>query len=81
MNRKVYLILGLVVYTALVVWLSLRTALPKKEEIIVEPAVRIVSEKIFEDPAVARVKTFSQFGQLPVTVDKGFLGRDNPFVP
>jgi len=79
MNR-IFLILGLIIYLAVMVLFVAKAAFPKKEEIQAQvPKIEVVSESVFKNPIVARVRSFTQFGQLPVTLDKSQQGKENPF--
>ena len=82
MNGRLLVTLGLIISLGLGGWFSLRSATPKSAEIQTKvPNIQVVSPDTFKNPVINQVKGFTQFGQLPVIIDKGFQGRDNPFVP
>jgi len=84
MNSKTIIIAVLIIYGVITFGLSLKAALAKKAEVEeITPKVSIYTLSTFESNAttVNQIKTFRQFGALPVTVDPASLGKDNPFVP
>lgn len=82
MTSKIYLIIALIAYLAIIGGLSFWLVSAKPDEIKTKvPQVKVVSDQVFKDPVLNQMKNFSQFGQIPVTVDKNQQGKDNPFVP
>lgn len=82
MSGRFLITLGLLVFLGIAGWFSLKYATPKKAEIDAQtPKIEIVSSDAFKNPVINQVKSFTQFGQLPVTIDKNQQGRDNPFAP
>lgn len=81
-KEKLNIIIPLVVIFVVVIWLSLRASIPKQAEITqVTPPIKVVKEEVFQNKVIEQMKSFSQFGNLPVTLDKNLQGKDNPFAP
>lgn len=82
MKIKIILIVILLIYAAVTLGFSLKAAWPKKAEVeSITPKVKVYTPETFQNKVVEQVKTYRQFGLLPVTVDPASQGRDNPFAP
>ncbi|MCX6806552.1 MAG: hypothetical protein NT135_00275 [Candidatus Berkelbacteria bacterium] len=80
MKTKNYILVATLVYVVIVVALSLWLSLPRKGEVTSKvPQVKTVSEESFKNPVISQISGLTQFGQVPVTIDKTQQGKDNPF--
>lgn len=82
MKGKTVITVVLFLYGLIVLGLSLNKAIPRKAEIeSATPQIGLYTTGSFENNVVKQVKSYKQFGALPVTVDPGQQGKDNPFAP
>jgi|YelNatPaOPRAMG01_1025707.scaffolds.fasta_scaffold733335_1 hypothetical protein len=78
MSSKLYVVVALLIYLGVLGYFSVKAALPKKEEVIVSETQKITEES-FKSPVLQEMRTYTQFGNLPVTIDKNEQGKENPF--
>lgn len=86
MNSKKYLLIASVIYFGIGVFLVVWFALPKQSQIQQkETKVAVIDEESLGSSVLKQFKEKAdkgellQFGNIPVTVDKGNQGKDNPF--
>jgi len=81
MSSKIYLLIALLIYLAVAGFLSVRAALPKKEKIdSLTPKITPVDTNLFRSPVISQMRSYTQFGNLPVAISQEEQGKDNPFI-
>jgi len=82
-GNKLYLIIALAVYSGVMLWFLLNSAVLNidKDVNAKKVDVKIISEDKFTDPNLAKLKGYASYGQTPVTNDANQQGKDNPFAP
>ena len=78
MSSKLYVAVALLIYLGVLGYFSVKAALPKKEEVIVLEAQKTTEDPL-KSPVLQKMRTYTQFGNLPVTIDKSEQGKENPF--
>jgi len=80
MSSRVYVVIALLIYVATASFLSIRAALPKKDKIeLLTPKITPVDTNLFRSPVISQVRSYTQFGNSPVTVSEEEQGKENPF--
>lgn len=82
MNKKIIAIIGIIIYAGLLLFFLIKLSIPRQSDVSARvPKIEVITPETIKSAVEKQAKSYKEFGIWPVTIDKSFQGKDNPFVP